>query len=158
MQVSTSRITTSVAVAVVLGVALSGCGGGGGAPVVGAPTVAPPEVRLPAGHGLSAGEITVAAGVSEEHGNVVVTCPAGGGACVLRVSADGTAEYDRTGGIPGVTPALAAWELPRGSRAPGWRDHGGGGCDGAARERGGDVSGWRRCVRAARVGGRDGDV
>ena len=114
MQVSTSRITTSMAVAVVLGVALSGCGGGGGAPVVGAPTVAPPEVRLPAGHGLSAGEITVAAGVSEEHGNVVVTCPAGGGACVLRVSADGTAEYDRTGGIPGVTPALAAWELPRG--------------------------------------------
>ena len=55
---------------------------------------------LPPGHGLGVAVITVAAGTSEAHGNVVVTCPPGGSACVVRVSADGAAEYARTGGIP----------------------------------------------------------
>ena len=55
---------------------------------------------LPLGHGLGAGVITVAAGTTEEHGNVVVTCPPGGSACVVRVSEDGAAEYARTGGVP----------------------------------------------------------
>ncbi len=55
---------------------------------------------LPSGHGLRPGVISVAPGTSEENGNVVVTCPPGGGACMVRVSADGTAEYARTGGIP----------------------------------------------------------
>ena len=38
-----------------------------------------------------------------------MTCPAGGGACVVSVAADGTAVYDRTGGVPYVhfrTPGL----------------------------------------------------
>ena len=35
-----------------------------------------------------------------EHGNVVVSCPAGGNACVLNVAADGSASYHRTGGMP----------------------------------------------------------
>ena len=33
---------------------------------------------------------------------MVVSCPAGGPACVVTVAADGTASYDRTGGVPGV--------------------------------------------------------
>ena len=67
---------------------------------------------LPSGHGLAAGEISVAPGSSDEHGNVVVSCPAGGPACVLIVAADGTAEYERTGGMPSVTAASAALTIP----------------------------------------------
>ena len=90
----------------VLAMALSGCGGGGGE---GVSVERPGVVGLPAGHGLVAGEIRVAAGTSEEHGNVVVTCQAGGGACVVTVTADGTALYDRAGGVPGVRPRYASW-------------------------------------------------
>ena len=90
-------------------VSLTACGGGGGSPgVVDTGPVDPPimtfdeSLALPSGHGLSAGEIRVAAGGSAEHGNVVVSCPAGGPACVVTVAADGTASYDRTGGVPSV--------------------------------------------------------
>lgn len=55
---------------------------------------------LPSGHGLRPGVITMAAGTAEEHGNIVVTCPPGGSACMVRVSADGAAEYALTGGVP----------------------------------------------------------
>lgn len=55
---------------------------------------------LPVGHGLRAGVVTVAAGDSREHGNVVVTCPPGGAACRVRVSADGTTSYAVTGAVP----------------------------------------------------------
>ncbi|MDE0030021.1 MAG: hypothetical protein OXU42_11545 [Deltaproteobacteria bacterium] len=67
---------------------------------------------LPTGHGLSAGDISVAAGESMEHGNVVISCPAGGNACVLNVGADGTASYDRTGGMPTLMPARRPLDLP----------------------------------------------
>ena len=69
---------------------------------------------LPPGHGLGAGEITVDAGQSMEHGNVVVSCPAGVQACVLNVAVDGSASYERTGGIPSIMPAFAAQTLPPG--------------------------------------------
>ncbi|MDE0033062.1 MAG: hypothetical protein OXU75_08015 [Deltaproteobacteria bacterium] len=70
----------------------------------GAPTVTPRyEAWSPMGHGLTIPEITVPAGVSREHGNMVVTCPAGGSACVVRVLADGTAAYAATGGVPTFT-------------------------------------------------------
>ena len=59
---------------------------------------------LPPGHGLAAGEVAVDPGQSMEHGNVVVSCPAGGEACVLVVAADGSASYQRTGGVPSVRP------------------------------------------------------
>ena len=92
---------------------LAACGGGGGGPAVsggtgsgptgpGSPTAGIP-LTLPSGHGVAAGEITVPAGVSAEHGNVVLSCPAGGGACVVTVASDGTASFDRTGGVPAVT-------------------------------------------------------
>ena len=86
--------------------ALSSCGGGGDGGGVPRPVDPTPGLRLPMGHGLMAGQITVAAGTSEEHGSVVVTCPAGGDACVVTVAADGTAVYDRTGSVPSVMPVM----------------------------------------------------
>ncbi len=101
---------------------LTACGGGGGgSPVAVLPEptnpvdpVDPPVIPtglslpLPSGHGLAAGEIRVPPGVSAEHGNVELSCPAGGPACAVIVAADGTASYDRTGGIP----TLKARRLP----------------------------------------------
>ena len=68
----------------------------------GTPTVmsAQEPWTLPSGHGLAAGEITVQPGRSEENDNIVVTCPAGGMACVVTVATDGAATYERTGGVP----------------------------------------------------------
>ena len=45
-----------------------------------------------------------------EHGNVAVSCPAGGQACVINVAADGSASYDGTGGMPAlrILPLTAA--------------------------------------------------
>ena len=44
-----------------------------------------------------------------EHGNVMISCPAGGQACVVNVAADGSASYDRTGGMPAlqILPLMA---------------------------------------------------
>ena len=111
-------------------VTLAACGGGGsdrGAPVVVGPgpvdPIDPPvmpseeSLSLPSGHGLSAGEIRVAPGGSAERGNVVVSCPAGGSACVVTVAADGTASYDRTGGVPSVMAQL------RPNHNTGWFDN-----------------------------------
>ena len=56
--------------------------------------------RLPSGHGLDAGRIVVRPGDSEERGDVVISCPEGGLACVVTVGADGDAFYDRDGGVP----------------------------------------------------------
>ena len=83
----------------------------GGMPSV---TAARDTQELPGGHGLAVGEITVAPGASQEHGNVVVSCPPGGTACALTVALDGTASYDRTGGMPSVTAARDTQELPGG--------------------------------------------
>ena len=67
---------------------------------------------LPSNHGLAAGRLTVPPGASDEHGNVVVSCPAGGNACVVNVETDGSATYDQTGGIPTVMVAYEPWDLP----------------------------------------------
>ncbi len=91
-------------------VVLSACGGGGPSPKDHSPVPLP----LPVDHGLAPGEITVEAGVSEEHGNVVVSCPAGGQSCVLTVADDGSASYRRTGGIPSLMPAPVSLRLPAG--------------------------------------------
>lgn len=61
------------------------------------------RLDAPANHGLAPLEqLEVQPGGSEEHGNVVISCPAGGPGCVLRVAADGSLEYEHTGGRPSV--------------------------------------------------------
>ena len=57
---------------------------------------------LPSDHGLAAGQFTIQPGAAEAHGNVVLSCPAGSSACVITVQQDGTATYDKTGGMPAV--------------------------------------------------------
>ncbi len=117
-----TRILAALAAALCVMV-LAACGGGGGGnPVVSKPQPTEPTdpspsgvtIGLPEHHGLSAGEIRVAPGASRELGNVVVSCPAGGAACVVTVAANGTASYDRTGGMPTVMAAYGSWNLPPG--------------------------------------------
>ena len=107
------QLMIGIAGAFFLTVALSGCGGGGGDGLR-RPVDPAPDLRLPSGHGLEAGVITVVAGTSEEHGNVVVTCPPEGSACVVTVLAAGTAVYERTGGVPSVMAAYDSLGLPSG--------------------------------------------
>ena len=57
---------------------------------------------LPTDHGLAAGQFTIQPGASGTHGNVVVSCPAAGNACVISVEQDGTATYDKSGGVPAI--------------------------------------------------------
>ena len=95
-------LTMAFAAVALVALALSGCGGGGGGSAAPLPVETTAALTLPSGHGLLAGEFTVAAGDSRPYGNVVITCPAGGGACVVSVSADGMAVYETTGGIPKV--------------------------------------------------------
>ena len=80
----------------------------------GVPTVMAAQATfdLPANHGLTAGDLTVAPGASEERGNVVIACPAGGPACEVRVASDGSAAYLQTGGMPTSMPAQAMLDLP----------------------------------------------
>ena len=118
--------TLAVVAATLCVMVLAACGGGGG----GGPAISKPEpteptepadpgpsgvtIALPQNHGLAAGGIRVAPGASRELGNVVVSCPAGGAACVVAVAVDGTASYERTGGMPTVMAAYGPWSLPPG--------------------------------------------
>ena len=61
-------------------------------------------MRLPSGHGLDAGKIIVQPGEPDERGDVAVSCPEGGLACIVTVGADGDAFYDRDGGVPAFGP------------------------------------------------------
>ena len=108
------REATVLVAAILLTMTLTGCGGGGGVGS-GLPRPVDPtrDFPLPSGHGLGAGVITVAAGASAEHGNVVITCR-GSSACVVTVSVHGIAVYDTTGGIPSVMAAYDSWGLPSG--------------------------------------------
>ena len=86
-------------------VMLSGCGGGGS--VVDPAPMPPKDATIaldgaPANHGLAPmEEFTVQPGTTEERGNVEVSCPPGGPACVVSVADDGAVEYEAAGGMPG---------------------------------------------------------
>ena len=117
---STIKLVMGFATFVLVALTLSGCGGGDDSSTsIPVTPVTPPAkmgeaLTLPTGHGLAVGEFTIQPGASDEYGNVVVSCPAGGNACVVTVSADGTATYDRTGGVPTVMAAYQPWNLPTG--------------------------------------------
>ena len=52
----------------------------------------------------------MAPGASDERGNVEVSCPAGGPACVVSVADDGSVRYESTGGMPSVMPQVLTSE------------------------------------------------
>ena len=100
-----SVLTMVAAVSMVL----LACGGGGGlAPVTEMPQSTTIVAQgAPSNHGLSPMDpFTVQPGATVERGNVEVSCPAGGPACVLTVAADGSVQYERTGGMPSVMASL----------------------------------------------------
>ena len=82
--------------------ALTSCGGGGSKV-----SRSIDLMDLPSNHGISAGSFTVEPGSSMKHGNVTVTCPAGGSACMVTVGADGSVSYAESGGMPTIAPSLA---------------------------------------------------
>ena len=88
---------------------LAGCGGGSST----SDPLSDIRVNLPDGHGIPAGTYRIQAGNAQAIGNVEVSCPAGGTACVLTVSSSGVV-YERLGGVPvfiGLTDELT---LPSG--------------------------------------------
>ena len=93
-------------------VALAGCGGGRTV-TMDVPSVLP----LPVGHGLSTGEFPIPADQSEEHGRVVISCPAGGSDSHISVAADGCATSDPTGGMSTVGEVLMPGPGPLASDA-----------------------------------------
>ena len=96
-----------------MALALAGCGGKTTTPPSPTPIPGPPGSRVLESASIPVGESRTfqnAAGV-----RTVVTCPAGGPACVVMVAEDGTATY--TGGMPTVTTYMPL-ELPRGHSLP----------------------------------------
>ena len=92
------------ALAAMVAAALSACGGG--QPTLVSPTGGDIHMRLdgPANHGLAPlAQFELQSGRTEEHGNVAISCPAGGPDCALRVAADGSIEYESAGGLPSVS-------------------------------------------------------
>ena len=71
-------------------------------------------VALPTGHAIPADTYTVQAGVTDEYGNVMISCPAGGMPCVLNVASPtaSSGTYEATGGTPTVEPVLVDLGLP----------------------------------------------
>ena len=70
-----------------------------------------PLAGLPTNHELSPGVSTMQPGeiyYFHEEEDVTVSCPASGPACVLRVTADGTVQYELTGGAPSVGDTYTA--------------------------------------------------
>ena len=122
------RFTVAPGASVVRGNVECSCPAGGPACVVsvaddgsvryestgGVPSVMSTVMNLaaaPANHGLVAMDrFTVAPGASDERGNMEVSCPAGGPACVVSVADDGSVRYESTGGMPSVMPQVLTSE------------------------------------------------
>ena len=92
----------TMAAAAAAALALAGCGGGGG----GTPP-APPKPKavsltgVTAGYVTTAGEFTIAAGETMDHGDITFSCPAGGADCdvAVTVASDGMATAKSAGGL-----------------------------------------------------------
>ena len=76
---------------------------------------------VPANHGLHPMDsLTVQPGDTEVRGNVEISCPNGGPACVVSVSDDGAVQYERSGGKPAImlwAPGAHQIEFALGQRA-----------------------------------------
>ena len=96
--------------AVVFATVLPACGGAQ-KPLPSTGDSATSRLDAPAHHGLSPlRRYELPPGTSEEHGNVVIDCPPGGPACVLRVTADSTVEYETAGGLPSIALVMLTAE------------------------------------------------
>ena len=72
----------------------------GGVPVIAHPL---PVSGVPRDHGLARRDaFTVQPGATEKRGNLEISCPGGGAACVLSVTAGLLVKYDPAGGIPSI--------------------------------------------------------
>ena len=101
-----------LSVAAPLLAALAGCHGrsAGTSSAVGSTPMSPVDddtvvalAGAPANHGLNPMEqIRVSPGRTQKQGNVEISCPASGPACVVSVGIDGTVEYEKAGGLPSV--------------------------------------------------------
>ena len=61
------------------------------------------DFPLPWEPGIATGKILMFPGVSEEHGNTVITCPSSGLACIIYVGTDGSVKYRYSRGAPSFT-------------------------------------------------------
>ena len=96
--------------AVVFATVLPACGGAQ-KPLPPTGDSATSRLDAPAHHGLTPlRRYELPPGTSEEHGNVVIDCPPGGPACVLRVTADSTVEYETAGGLPSIALVMLTAE------------------------------------------------
>ena len=103
----------SLAAAVLFVVALVGCGGGSSGLVRDTGPIPVELAGVPSNHGLGAMDaFTIPPGSTEERGNVALSCPAGGPACVVSVAGDGSVQYERTGGMPSVMAASESLAIP----------------------------------------------
>lgn len=101
MIATTHRHKTALAAAAVLALGLYGCDGGGGGSTTTTSTPADVDLsRVTAGVMAETGTVTIAAGQSEEHGDISFSCAAGGPDCVVMVMVDanGAITATSTGG------------------------------------------------------------
>ena len=113
MFVRTASSVIPIAIAAALMVALARCNGRDAAtssavdPMPISPDHEATAAALPGAppdHGLQPMErIAVSPGRTEKQGNVAISCPAEGPACVVGVAIDGTVEYETAGGLPSVS-------------------------------------------------------
>ena len=103
MTVSSKRYITAFAATAVLALGLYGCGGGGGGgPVTMDPVSEDVDLaNVTSGFMAVAGIVQVAAGQSQDHGDVAFSCAAGGEDCTVTVEVDanGAITATSTGGM-----------------------------------------------------------
>lgn len=101
------RRISLLAVAMPVVAVMSGCGSDGEQPAQSKDLRV--LVGVTANHGLDPeSRITVEAGMAVDHGNVTIHCPADMPACEVVVGANGSVDYDPSGGMPAVMPLSPA--------------------------------------------------
>ena len=70
------------------------------------------QIGLPSGHGLADGSVTIPAGGTYTVGGTVISCPAGGMACTVRITNPGRLGGPATGTSSGGTATVALAPSP----------------------------------------------